>query len=88
MIYKKNINIVKKIEKLMKSIEGLQAVYEDYRELRTFYDSVEWQSLYKETTENNRLDVLDENQLFDLIGQHNDCLGDLLELSATMYKEI
>ncbi|WP_372696834.1 DUF4298 domain-containing protein [Streptococcus parauberis] len=51
MIYKKNINIVKKIEKLMKSIEGLQAVYEDYRELRTFYDSDEWQSLYKE---NNR----------------------------------
>ncbi|PIO79533.1 hypothetical protein ADO05_00553 [Streptococcus parauberis] len=42
----------------------------------------------KKTTENNRLDVLDENQLFDLIGQHNDCLGDLLELSATMYKVI
>ncbi|EMF48790.1 hypothetical protein SPJ2_2003 [Streptococcus parauberis KRS-02109] len=56
--------------------------------MRTFYDSDEWQSLYKETTENNRLDVLDENQLFDLIGQHNDCLGDLLELSATMYKVI
>lgn len=75
-----------KLEVLREALENFQNHYDDYVALRTFYGSDDWYRLYDQPHESVKSGVLSQDQLFDLIGLHNELLENLLELAPKMYR--
>ena len=83
----KHDNLKATIYELQTAIDKLQNSHDNYKALRVFYGSDQWLKLHRNSKLENRAAILSEDQLFDLISEHNDCLGQLLELTTKMYKE-
>ncbi|MGT2912015.1 DUF4298 domain-containing protein [Streptococcus cameli] len=76
------------LEQVKSTLAAFQSAYRDYQELRTFYGSEEWYDLREKPHEKVKAGVLSEDQLYDLIVEHNDLLGQFLELANQMYKDM
>ena len=57
-----------------------------YIELRNFYGSEKWFEYMEIEKITVKCGVLSEDQLYDMIGEHNELLGALLDLTSKMYK--
>lgn len=75
-----------KLAQLQKTLADFQEAYESYIALTDFYGSEEWFRWREQPVENLKCGILSEDQLFDLIEQHNSLLEKLLDLSAQMYR--
>ena len=69
-------------------IDDFQKHYEDYVKLREFYGSEDWFRLSEQTENNLKCGVLSEDQLFDFIGEHNELVGQFLDMSSQMYRHL
>lgn len=74
------------LEGLVSGVEVFKESYEQYRQLKEFYGSKAWFSLSEQDLDNVKAGVLSQDQLFDLITDHNNLLEELLELSVKMYQ--
>ncbi|WP_229782872.1 DUF4298 domain-containing protein [Leuconostoc lactis] len=61
-------------------------MYNNYIELKNFYGSEKWFEYMEIEKIPVKCGVLTEDQLFDMIGDHNELLGVLLDLTSKMYK--
>ncbi|EHI70164.1 DUF4298 domain-containing protein [Streptococcus ictaluri] len=77
-----------KLDQLQTSLEVMQAAYQDYIDLRNFYASPKWFDMQEQDYQDVKCGILSQDQLYDLIGQHNHILGELLALSSQMYKHL
>lgn len=77
-----------KLEELIISFAQVEAAYDDYRALRAFYGSEDWFHFRTQETEGLKAGILSEDQLYELICEHNDLLGKLLRFSSTMYRHL
>lgn len=77
-----------KLEELIISFAQVEAAYDDYRALRDFYGSEDWFHFRTQETEGLKAGILSEDQLYELICEHNDLLGRLLRFSSTMYRHL
>lgn len=93
----KDIELIQKMEdrydtfmpimnQLANSIEDFYTHYGDYIELQKFYRSEEWFRFIELEEIPVKCGVTSEDQLFDMICDHNELLGNLLELTSKMYK--
>lgn len=74
-----------KLEELIISFAQVEAAYDDYR---AFYGSEDWFHFRTQETEGLKAGILSEDQLYELICEHNDLLGRLLRFSSTMYRHL
>lgn len=77
-----------KLEAILSEVETFKRAYHDYGELVAFYGSDKWFELSDQPTDGIKAGILSEDQLFNLITDHNQLLGELLDLTALMYKHI
>ncbi|MGT2932451.1 DUF4298 domain-containing protein [Streptococcus catagoni] len=77
-----------KLQALKASLTDLSDHYRDYQDLLAFYGSDDWYRLHKADTSQIKAGILSEDQLYDLISDHNDLIMDLLELTTKMYKNV
>ncbi|HGS8781136.1 TPA: DUF4298 domain-containing protein [Streptococcus agalactiae] len=77
-----------RINALVEAIDDFQKRYEDYVKLREFYGSEDWFRLSEQTENNLKCGVLSEDQLFDFIGEHNELVGQFLDMSSQMYRHL
>ncbi|MDE7487814.1 DUF4298 domain-containing protein, partial [Streptococcus agalactiae] len=55
---------------------------------REFYGSEDWFRLSEQAENNLKCGVLSEDQLFDFIGEHNELVGQFLDMSSQMYRHL
>ncbi|RRA89335.1 DUF4298 domain-containing protein, partial [Streptococcus agalactiae] len=48
----------------------------------------DWFRLSEQTEDNLKCGVLSEDQLFDFIGEHNELVGQFLDMSSQMYRHL
>ncbi|EHJ57246.1 hypothetical protein HMPREF9318_01153 [Streptococcus urinalis FB127-CNA-2] len=76
---------------LNQAIETFEKSYPSYLDLKSFYTSSEWLEAY-ETSNSEGSDlsyeILSEDDIFNLIGDVNQLLGHLLQLSSKMYDDL
>lgn len=77
-----------KLEALRKAVEDFQNHYDDYIALKDFYGSDDWHRLYDQPHDDVKCGVLSQDQLFNLVTDHNDLLKNVLELAPSMYKNM
>ena len=76
-----------RILKTHKGIINFNEINNDnYIELRNFYGSEKWFEYMEIEKIPVKCGVLTEDQLFDMISDHNELLGVLLDLTSKMYK--
>ncbi len=71
---------------LIDSVEKFNSIYNNYIELKNFYGSEKWFEYMEIEKIPVKCGVLTEDQLFDMIGDHSELLGVLLDLTSKMYK--
>ena len=71
---------------LIDSVEKFNSIYNNYIELKNFYGSEKWFEYMEIEKIPVKCGVLTEDQLFDMIGDHNELLGVLLDRTSKMYK--
>lgn len=74
------------LNQLLTSINEFNSHYDDYIELKNFYGSDDWFRFMELEEIPVKCGVITEDQLFDMIGDHNELIGSLLELTSKMYK--
>lgn len=77
-----------KLDKLRDALEDFQKHYADYVTLRDFYGSTEWFRLFEEPHAAIKCGVLSEDQLYNVVLEHNELLVALLDLSAQMSRNM
>lgn len=69
------------LEQLAESMSTFDKHYAQYRELLAFYDSSDWVRLYEETNQfpdpQLKCGILSQDQLYNLISDHNELLENL-----------
>lgn len=71
---------------LIDSVEKFNSIYNNYIELKNFYGSEKWFEYMEIEKIPVKCGVLTEDQLYDMLGDHNELLGVLLDLTSKMYK--
>ena len=79
-------NFMPVLTDLIDSVEKFNSIYNNYIELRNFYGSEKWFEYMEIEKIPVKCGVLSEDQLYDMIGEHNELLGALLDLTSKMYK--
>lgn len=74
------------LDALVSSLEAFKESYEQYCQLKEFYGSKTWCTLSEQDFGDLKAGVFSQDQLFDLITDHNHLLEELLELSVKMYQ--
>lgn len=77
-----------KLDRLQEALADFQASYSDYTQLTGFYGSEDWFRLRDLPANGIKSGILSEDQLYHLISDHNELLGELLKISSQMYKHI
>ncbi|HEP1271182.1 DUF4298 domain-containing protein [Streptococcus pyogenes] len=77
-----------KLANLIEALDAFKEHYEEYATLRNFYSSDEWFRLANQPWDDIPCGVLSEDLLFDMIGDHNQLLADILDLAPIMYKHM
>lgn len=77
-----------KLANLIEALDAFKEHYEEYAILRNFYSSDEWFRLANQPWDDIPCGVLSEDLLFDMIGDHNQLLADILDLAPIMYKHM
>ncbi|MEE6712096.1 DUF4298 domain-containing protein [Pediococcus acidilactici] len=67
---------------LIDSVEKFNSIYNNYIELKNFYGSEKWFEYMEIEKIPVKCGVLTEDQLFDMIGDHSELLGVLLDLTS------
>lgn len=76
------------IQNLSNALDTFKTAYSDYVDLRTFYASEEWMNWHEKASSELKCGVLSQDILYNLITEHNDLLGEMLEMCSKMYKNI
>ena len=79
-------NFMPALTNLIDSVEKFNSIYNNYIELNNFYGSEKWFEYMEIEKIPVKCGVLSEDQLYDMIGEHNELLGALLEKKKKMYK--
>ena len=79
-------NFMPALTNLIDSVEKFNSIYNNYIELNNFYGSEKWFEYMEIEKIPVKCGVLSEDQLYDMIGEHNELLGALLDLTSKMYK--
>ena len=76
-----------KLDHLRQSLASFKEDYHHYNQLMAFYGSEDWFRLRDLPAEGIKSGVLSEDQLFDLVTDHKDLLGELLALAYQMHQD-
>ncbi|WP_159564486.1 DUF4298 domain-containing protein [Streptococcus halichoeri] len=76
------------LNQLRSSLDAFEEHYQDYLDVRDFYGSDKWLELAEYDHVPVKNGILSEDQIFNLIGEHNELLGRLMTLATQMYKDL
>ncbi|MGT2959028.1 hypothetical protein A9Q68_06300 [Streptococcus bovimastitidis] len=76
------------LEKIDDDLDAFENAYQDYLDLRQFHGSTKWFDLFEEDHDKIKSGILSQDQLYNLIVDHNHILGRFFTLSERMYKKL